>query len=66
MPAKKENKANNWFGQALNYLPKFNSLDQLEKQFQNPIVKVNLETGEGFNRIHEIWAREGIKNGEMQ
>ncbi len=49
-------------------IPKGSSLEELETQFKNPLVVVNIKTGEvAVNRIREVWQREGcteIRQGE--
>lgn len=37
-----------------------NSLEARAEQFKNPIACIDIETGEGYCRIEEIWEREGI------
>lgn len=38
-----------------------NKKKELDKQFENPIVMVNIQTDEGYCRIREYWAEEGIE-----
>lgn len=39
--------------------------EDIEAQFKNPIVHINIETGEGYCRIDEIWEQEGLaKEGD--
>lgn len=35
-------------------------LEEIEEQFINPIAQINIETGEGYCRIKEIWEQEGM------
>jgi hypothetical protein len=41
-------------------LAKTEDMRAFSKQFENPIAYCNLETGEHFCRIDEVWAREGL------
>lgn len=37
---------------------------ELDKQFKNPIVEVDIQTGEGYCRLQEIWDSEGRETVE--
>jgi len=45
-----------------NYWTKYPKFDQraYSELFNNPIAHCNLLTGEHYNRIEEVWAREGL------
>jgi len=32
----------------------------MDDQFKNPILQINIETGEGYCRIDELWKKEGV------
>lgn len=37
---------------------------ELKKQFENPIIEVDIKTGEGYCRLQEVWDKEGRETVE--